>query len=253
MTIHAIVQARMSSTRLPGKVLKEILGQPMLSRQIERLRKATMIDKIIIATSNETSDDPIAQLCQQLSIPCVRGSLHDVLGRYYLASETYPSQHVVRITGDCPLIDPAIVDQVIQLHVETQADYTSNCLHQSFPDGLDIEIFTQGSLIQAYKLAKKPEEREHVTPYIYNHPEQFSQQELFYPHNLSFHRWTVDQPEDFTLVNKIYERLYPENPDFALADILQLIEQHPKLATINAQHPRNDSLLAPTTRQEVQS
>ncbi|GAA6203405.1 glycosyltransferase family protein [Thalassotalea sp. SU-HH00458] len=253
MTIHAILQARMTSTRLPGKVLKEILGQPMLSRQIERLQKASMIDKIIIATSNEPSDDPIALLCQQLCIPCVRGSLHDVLGRYYLASQTYPSQHVVRITGDCPLIDPAIVDQVIQLHLEKLADYTSNCLHQSFPDGLDIEIFTQQALIQAYQFAKKPEEREHVTPYIYNHPDQFSQRELYYPHDLSFHRWTVDQPEDFTLVNKIYEQLYPENPNFALADILRLIEQQPSLSSINAKHPRNDSLLSPTTRQEVQS
>jgi len=251
MTINAILQARMTSTRLPGKVLKEILGQPMLSRQIERLQKAKMLDEIIVATSNEESDDPIALVCSQLNIPCVRGSLHDVLARYYQASQCYPSQHIARVTGDCPLIDPAIVDQVIQLHLFSGADYTSNCLHQSFPDGLDIEVFTQTTLAQAHKHANKPEEREHVTPYIFNHPKQFTQQELYCQQDLSFHRWTVDQPEDFTLVDKIYQHLYPTNPDFALAEILKLIEQQPELTKINAQHQRNLSLLLPSSQQEV--
>jgi spore coat polysaccharide biosynthesis protein SpsF len=235
MTVNAILQARMSSTRLPGKVLKPILGKPMLVQQIERIKRSILIDNIIVATSDDSSDDEIEYLCKSLDIKCFRGSLHDVLARYYQASLAYPSEHIVRVTGDCPIIDPDIIDKVITLHIGSNADYTSNCMHPSFPDGLDTEVFTFDALESAFLNATSKDEREHVTPYIYAEKSNKICEEFRHSPNLAHLRWTVDQPEDFILIEHIYNTLYPTNPNFTFKDVLSLIEEQPQLTQINKQ------------------
>jgi spore coat polysaccharide biosynthesis protein SpsF len=253
MTVNAILQARMSSTRLPGKVLKTILGKPMLVHLIERLKRAKLIDEIIVATSNCNSDDEIERLCQSIGIKCFRGSLHDVLARYYQASLSNPSEHIVRVTGDCPVIDPEIIDDVISLHLSSEADYTSNCAEPTFPDGLDTEIFTFSALEQAFTHANTSEEREHVTPYMYDKKTQNICVELLSDTDLSHYRWTVDESSDFTLIQLIYQALYPHTPNFTLADILALIKKQPELTKINQQILRNEGLMKSEKFDECQA
>ncbi len=242
MSVNVILQARLSSTRLPGKVLKSIVNKPMLALQIERIKLAKSINKIIVATSNEQDDDAIALLCEGLNIPCFRGDLNDVLDRFYHAAEKYPSEHIVRLTGDCPLIEPTIIDQVVALHLKQKADYTSNCLIPCLPDGLDVEVFTCKALIQSWKSAKKPSEREHVTQYIRNNDEIFTLENYQYSPDLSMHRWTVDEPKDFDLVEKIYQNLYPHKTNFTMKDVLTLLSKQPDLIKINNKFNRNQGL-----------
>ncbi|MCW8834092.1 MAG: glycosyltransferase family protein [Colwellia sp.] len=242
-----ILQARMSSSRLPNKVLMPILDKPMLAHQVARLSKIKTPHKLIIATSVQPSDDAIESLCQQLKVSCFRGSLDDVLARYFHAAQAF-NQHnnvknIVRVTGDCPLIDSEIIDQVIQLYVSTKVDYCSNCAPATLPDGLDVEVFSFSALAKAAKLAKKPSEREHVTPFIRNTPELFSTTNYYHQPDLSHYRWTVDEPRDFELVTKIYQALFDKNPYFSLEDITRLIQQHPELAMINQGIIRNEGLL----------
>ena len=249
--ILIILQARMSSSRLPNKVLMPILGKPMLAHQVDRLSKLKTPHKLIIATSTQASDDPIAQLCEQLSqqhnLSCFRGPLNDVLARYYQAavkfSENKINTNIVRITGDCPLIDSEIIDKVIELFLTSNCDYCSNCTPATLPDGLDVEIFSFSALEKAYQLAKQPSEREHVTPFMRNNPQLFTIDNYNHHPDLSHYRWTVDNPEDFELITNIYQALYPNNPDFNLADILQLMQQQPELSKINQQFIRNEGLI----------
>lgn len=237
--IVAIIQARYSSSRLPGKVLKPILGRLMLSLQIERVVRSQSIDHFVVATSSDKEDEPIRQLCNELGIACFSGSLNDVLDRFYKAAAQYIPDHVIRLTGDCPLIDPQVIDSVVRLHLEKGVDYTSNINPPTFPDGLDVEIMRFSALEKAWKNAKLPSEREHVTPYIRNNKTQFSQGVLKKSEDLSGYRWTVDEADDFEFVTKVYEKLYPQKPDFLMADVLQLLKDHPGLAMINAHYERN--------------
>jgi len=238
--VLAILQARFTSTRLPGKVLKPILGRPMLLRQIERLRRSTIIDDLIVATSSERTDDAVEDLCRKNGIPCFRGSLNDVLDRFYRAAEQYGPDHVVRLTGDCPLIDPGIIDQVISVHVQGGYDYTSNTVESTYPDGLDVEVVRFTCLAQAWQEATLPSQREHVTPFIHQQPGRFKIGSVKNNVDLSSLRWTVDEPADFELVTSIYEKLYPRNPAFTTQDILVLLEKNPKLRTLNIQYGRNE-------------
>ncbi len=238
--ILAILQARMSSTRLPGKVLKPILGRPMLALQIERVLQSKKIDKLVVATSVDPTDDSIEALCRELSIPCFRGSLDDVLDRFYKAALNFQPKHIVRLTGDCPLIDPDILDELITFYLKGNYDYASNSREPTFPDGLDAEIFKFDVLEKAWKEAKLPSQREHVTSFIYQHPERFSLGIYKNAVDLSFHRWTVDYEEDFEFVSKIFEELYPKNPRFRMADILKFLELHPELVEINKKFKRNE-------------
>jgi spore coat polysaccharide biosynthesis protein SpsF len=171
--VLAILQARVSSTRLPRKVLLPILGRTMLECQLERVRASKFLDKIIVATSDQPEDSPIAELCEAGGIECYRGSLEDVLDRFYQAANQHQPKFVVRLTGDCPLLDPEILDSVIQFHIKGGFDYTSNCLEPSFPDGLDAEIMNFSTLQEIWRLAKRPIEREHVTTYILHHRVRF--------------------------------------------------------------------------------
>lgn len=242
-----ILQARTSSSRLPNKVLLPILGKPMLSHQIARLKKVKTPHQLIVATSVLASDNSIEALCKQLKINCFRGSLNDVLGRYYQAALANNPENkvknIVRVTGDCPLIDSNIIDQVIDLFSLNQVDYCSNCEPATFPDGLDVEVFSFEALKESNLLAKKPSEREHVTAFIRNNPELFKRTNYSHEPDLSHYRWTVDEPEDFDLINEIYSSLYPNKPDFTLADILDLLQQKPELTKINQQFMRNEGLI----------
>lgn len=237
--ILAVLQARVSSTRLPGKVLRPILGRPMLMLQIERLRRSRRVDRLIVATSDEPSDNPLAEICAKEGVECFRGSLADVLSRYCGAAALFRPDHVVRLTGDCPLADPAVIDQIIDLHIASGNDYTGNTLHPSFPDGLDVEVIRYGALIKADAEARLPSEREHVTPFLYKHPELFKVGELHSERNLSSYRWTVDELADFELVSAVYEALYPTKPDFSTEDILSWLQQHPQWKDHNAGYERN--------------
>ncbi|MBW4459623.1 MAG: glycosyltransferase family protein [Nodosilinea sp. WJT8-NPBG4] len=236
MTIAIIVQARMTSTRLPGKVLKPVLGKPLLAYQIERLKRVKAADNIVVATTQNDADGPIVKLCQALAVDCFRGSEQDVLARYSGAAQASQADVVVRVTSDCPLIDPEIVDQVIQVYVAQfdRYDYVSNSLQRSYPRGLDTEVFSTRALEQAHREATAPPDREHVTPFIYNHPNRYGIGQVTAAQDLSHHRWTVDTPEDFELIERMLEALYPQVPDFTLQDCLNLIDQHPDWPTINS-------------------
>ena len=220
--IVAILQARMTSSRLPGKVMKPIMGMPMIGRHIERLNRCDSLDRLVVATSRDASDDGLSAYCEGLGVRVFRGSLDDVLGRFQGAATVYGAEHVVRLTADCPLADPTVIDACVWRHIETGADYTSNTLDCSYPDGLDVEVMTAAALRAMNAEARDPYEREHVTPFLYRHPERFSIAQLVRSAPLGDHRWTVDTPDDFEFVSRVFYMLYPTNPGFEQDDILAL-------------------------------
>jgi len=240
--ILAILQARYSSSRLPGKVLKPILGTPMLALQIERILCAKKIDKLVVATSVNDADASIYNMCRSIDVDCFRGDLNNVLDRFYQAAKPNEPDYIVRLTGDCPLIDPEIVDSVIQFCLDGNYDYVSNSLKPTFPDGLDVEIFKFAALESAWQEASLPSHKEHVTPFIYLQPDRYKVSVFKNGVDLSDLRWTVDEKEDFEFVSKIYSALYNSNPRFVMKDVLQLLEIRPELAQINTKYQRNEGL-----------
>jgi spore coat polysaccharide biosynthesis protein SpsF len=220
----AILQARMSSTRLPGKVMAPVLDEPMIGRQLERLSRAARLQRIVVATSQDPSDDPLAAYCEGLGYPVFRGSLDDVLGRFMGALDAFSeADTVVRLTADCPLADPAVIDATIARHEETGADYTSNTpAVRTFPHGLDTEVMGRSALEAAWREAKDPYEREHVTPFIYRRPERFRIASLSRAPSLAHLRWTVDVPEDLAFVREVYAQLYPAHPAFTSDEVVAL-------------------------------
>lgn len=242
--VIAVLQARASSARLPGKVLKPILDEPMLARQIERIRRAGKVDRMIVCTSTDASDDPIEVLCEKLRVDWYRGSLDNVLDRVYQSVKALHPKLVIRLTADCPLTDPELIDRMIDYQMKNGFDYLSNGngVTPTFPDGLDVEIMSYDTLEKAWKNATKKAELEHVTYYIYTHPSEFKIGAYTQSVDHSSLRWTVDEAKDFELVTKIYETLYPIKPAFTTNDILSLLEKHPELRTFNTQHKRNEGL-----------
>jgi spore coat polysaccharide biosynthesis protein SpsF len=231
--VVCIIQARLGSTRLPGKVLKPILGEPMLVWDVTRARRARLVDEIVIATTEHSQDDAIVDLCQSQGWLFWRGSEDDVLDRYYQAASTFQADIIVRITSDCPLIDPNVIDFAIASHRSSAplVDYTSNATMRSYPRGLDVEVFNRDALERAWR-EDHSAWREHVTPYIYHHPEMFRLQTVQNPVDYSHHRWTVDTPEDLALIEKIYQHF--GHGDFTWQGVLALLEQHPDWVEINA-------------------
>jgi spore coat polysaccharide biosynthesis protein SpsF len=230
----AIIQARMSSTRLPGKVLRPILGRPMLGRHLDRLRRARRIDRLVLATSREPSDDPIAAFGKSESVPVYRGSLNDVLDRFHGALEEFgPADNVIRLTADCPLADWRVIDACVDLHEREEGDYTSNAIKRTFPDGLDVEVMKSAALERAFAEARAGDEREHVTAYIYRHPGLFHLVHLVQPRDLGALRWTVDTPADFAMVSAVYAALLESEPDFSQQDVLDLLARAPEIAALN--------------------
>ncbi len=235
--ILTVIQARISSTRLPGKVLMPVLGQPLLIRMIERVKKAKLIGELVIATSTNADDDIIERLCFKENINCYRGHLTDLLDRHYKAAIKYNADAVVKIPSDCPLIDPKIIDRVLQYYIDhEELDYVSNLHPATYPDGNDVEIFSFKALEHAWRDATKDFEREHTTPFFWEHNDTFKIGNVIWETGLDLStslRFTIDYKEDFDFITRVYEALYPKNPDFGLNDILKLLEQQPEIIEIN--------------------
>ena len=236
--IVAFIQAHMSSTRLPGKVLLPIAGRPMLWHVWWRLSQAEALDNVVVVTGDRSSDDPIVRFCAQNDIPCFRGSEDDLLDRYYQAAKAYGADVVVRITADCPLIDPQVVDEVIGVFLKGGYDCVCTNAPPTFPDGVGAEVFSFEALERAWREAEWQSEREHVTPYIRKHPELFRIGNVTHGEDLSSMRWTVDEPQDLEFVRAVYEHL--ESMSFGMADVLDVLKRHPELMEINVGVGRNE-------------
>lgn len=241
-SVVAIVQARMGSTRLPGKVLSDLAGAPMLQRQLERVQRATTLDQIVVATSDDSSDDPIAELCVQLGVPVFRGDLNDVLSRFAGAISEFKPETVVRITADCPLMSPSVIDSVVNAFKEADVDYLSNTLQPTFPDGVDVEVVRADVLLDLSATSTDLAEREHVTLGVYRQPEKYAVANFAGDVDLSDLRWTVDNPGDFEFVQWVYQQLLPHNPQFDIDDVLALLESNPGRSRTSADSKRNAAL-----------
>jgi len=229
--ITAIIQARMRSTRLPNKVLLPLGGKTILENVVERARRAKLIDQVVLATSKEPADDVIADLCAKKGISCFRGSENDVLGRFYQAALAYKAENICRLTADCPLIDPAIIDKAAQEFLSGHYDYVSTS-HPvaTYPDGFDTWIFSFAALEQCWREAKLPSEREHVTSYIWNHPEKFKISSVKNEVDLSAHRLTIDEPADYELLKLVVAKV----KDLNLENVVQFLETNAEAKKINA-------------------
>lgn len=234
MKTVAIIQARMGSTRLPGKVLMKLQDKSVLEHVVERVKQADLLDEIVVATTTSPEDDVLATEATRYGVRVYRGSSDNVLSRYYEAAKEVEAQVVVRITSDCPLIDPAIIDHVIDTYHHTTNQVVTNVgtnpSERTFPRGLDVEVFSFEALAAAYLQATKEYEREHVTPLIYD-----QNQILCYINEIDYsqHRWTLDTPEDLALISEIYTHLYHGRHDFYLNDIIRLFKEKPRLFDIN--------------------
>ncbi len=237
--IVTVIQARSGSTRLPGKVMMDILGHPLLIRMVERVQQSKLAGTIVIATTTESSDDVIEHLCKDQNLHCYRGSRDDLLDRHYQAGLLYDADAVVKIPSDCPLIDPLIIDKVLQYYLDNDFDFVSNLHPATYPDGNDVEVMSWKTIEKAWRNASRTLEREHTTPYIWENPEQFKIANVAWEAGQDYsmsHRWTIDYPEDFTFIKTVYEHLYPAKRDFNLQDILALTDQNPDIYAINAKY-----------------
>lgn len=228
----------MTSTRLPGKVLMEVMDRPMLDYEVGRIRRARRIDRIAIATTTNATDDPVADFAAREGLDLHRGPEADVLSRIAETAERFggAGDLVVRFTADCPLIDPAVIDMVIERATAEDGpfDYTTNAIPRSWPIGLDLEVVRREALDIAAREATDSYDREHVTPFLYRNPDRFSLAHLPAPEPLSHHRWTLDEPADFKLISGVLEALHPSNPDFGYRDVLALLTRRPELAALNS-------------------
>lgn len=243
--IYAIIQARMGSTRLPGKVMMDLCGSPVIEHVVNRLKKSNLIDKIIIATSHDSNNQLIIDFCKERGIDYFVGNEDDVLDRYYQAAINFQIKDddlIIRITSDCPLIDSFVVDKVIEEHVSNNNDYTTNVLDCTYPDGLDCEVFNFSTLKDAWINANLSSQREHVTLYIRDNPEKFKLGNVKNDVDLSDLRWTLDEQEDFIFINEVYKNLYINNSFFTMDDVLNLINEKPELLEINSKFTRNEGL-----------
>ena len=228
----AILQARMGSQRLPGKILRDLCGEPMMARVVARARRAKTLDEVVVATTTLPGDDAVEKLAAERGWPLYRGSPDDLTDRYYQAARLHRAETVVRITCDCPMIEPEIVDRTVSLFKDSKADYVSNGLPpRTFPRGLDTEVFSFAALERAWREDKNPAWREHATPYLYRHPELFKLSGLAHDSDHSNMRWTVDTPEDMAFVTKIYEAFGHDR--FTWMEALSLLEKHPDWLEIN--------------------
>jgi len=229
-----IVQARMGSTRLPGKVLKQVCGRTLLEHQMERMRRARSLAEVVVATSTSPGDDTVEDVLRSRGLAVWRGPEQDVLARYAGAATAFGADPVVRMTMDCPLIDPKVIDQVVGTYLAGGFDLVANNLEPTFPHGLDLEVFSLSALETADREAATPFEREHVTPFIRDRPERFRLGNVRSPRDLHHLRWTVDYPEDLELVRIVYEELYRDGESFTTEEILALLERRPEITSINA-------------------
>lgn len=244
MKVVGIVQARMGSTRLPGKVLEVLADKPALLHMLERVSRSLTLNELWVATSTSSKDDALVEAIERAGYSVFRGSEDDVLGRFYELAKARHAEVVVRLTGDCPLHDPEVIDQVVQAFLKAypQYNYASNVIPPSYPDGLDVEVFSFAALEEAYRTCTDPLEREHVTLGIHCQYYPTSRPQILNvvgPADFSHLRWTLDTPEDLTLIQALYRRLYPEKPNFSWWDVLALITREPELFFINQKLERN--------------
>ena len=236
----AIIQARMGATRLPGKVLKPLGGSSVLGNVLTRVKECSRLDRIIVATTDAPADDVVAAESRKFGAGCFRGSEQDVLSRYYGAAQMAEAEVVIRVTADCPLYDGTLLDRMLAVFHRVNKDttlpldYMSNVLERTFPRGLDTEIFTFAALERAHREAKQRHEREHVTPYLYHHPELFRLRSFKSDTNLSTHRWTLDTPEDWQFIEEVYQSLCRNGQIFSTAAVLKLLNERPELTNLNA-------------------
>ena len=249
--VVAIIQARMGSTRLPGKVLRMLAGKPMLAQEIERVKESKKIDSLVLATSDQSQDDPVAALGESAGVKVFRGSEQDVLERYYLAAKVAGATVVVRLTGDCPLHDPKVIDEVIEHFLAEGLDYTY--IPTNYPEGVDTEVFSFKALEQAWKDARLPSEREHVTPYIRNHPELFKvgKEWTIEEGNYAGMHWSVDTSQDFAFDEEVYKRWYREGQIFHKEEVLKLLQEEPELLEINKGGTGYEGLAQSVTEDEL--
>jgi spore coat polysaccharide biosynthesis protein SpsF (cytidylyltransferase family) len=242
MKIVAILQARCSSSRLPNKVMLNILGKPMIQQQIERLNKSKLINEIVVATSTDETDNRLVSLCQKLKQPVFRGDLSNVLDRFYQTAVHSNADIVIRLTGDCPLTDPELIDVVIKKHLQELNDYTSNIELETYPDGLDVEVMNMSVLKEAWQKATLKSEKEHVTTYIRKN-NKFKKGNVLSHVKMSHYRWTVDETVDFEFVKRVYERLGQGGKYFDTKEIYDLLVSEPELTAINSDIVRNEGFL----------
>lgn len=240
MKVLALIQARMGSTRLPKKVLMDLEGRSVLEHVALRVNNSKFVNETVVVTTINTEDLEIVKLCSNKELRVFCGSEDDVLDRFFQCAKLIKPEHVVRVTADCPMIDPDIIDRVIEKHLISGADYTSNVLKETFPDGEDVEVFKFTALKKAWESSSLKSEREHVTPYIRNHPEYFKLDNLESDSNLSDKRWTLDNQEDYDFIKKVFAELYSCNKLFGMNDILKLLEQNNWLEDINKHIGRNE-------------
>ncbi len=238
MTTVAVIQARMRSVRLPGKVLAEVQGAPLLAHVVNRARRAEALDAVVVATSTDQADDGIARFCREAGIDLFRGSCDDVLDRYHDAAQLFGADVIVRLTADCPLTDPEVIDRVVRAFQEGSLDYVSNTLVCTYPDGLDVEVFSRECLVRAWRQARLNSDREHVTSYIVNHPNLFRLACVRNDVDLSAMRWTVDHSEDLEFIRQVYSQCGPAH--FGMAAVLALLDRQPALREINRGFERNE-------------
>jgi spore coat polysaccharide biosynthesis protein SpsF len=229
-----IVQARTGSTRLPGKVLAQVCGKTLLEHQMERMLRARSLAEVVVATSTMSTDDAVERVARSRGWAVWRGPEQDVLARYAGAAAAFAADPVVRMTMDCPLIDPAVIDRVVHTHLGGNWDLVANNLEPTFPHGLDLEVISLSALETAHREAATPFEREHVSPFIRDHPERFRLGNVRSPRDLHHLRWTVDYPEDLDFVRVVYEALYRDGDFFTTEDVLALLDRRPEIAAINA-------------------
>lgn len=239
MKVVIVAQARMSSTRLPGKVMLPLAGAPLLSRFIERVRRSKYGANVVVATTQASVDDAVVERCEHDGVLVVRGHDTDLLDRHYQAAVATFADVIVKIPTDCPLIDPTVIDTVIDAHVAQMGnvDFTSNLHPATYPDGNDVEVMSADILRRAWAQARKPHEREHTTPWMWDANPAVRCQNVLWQGGKDMsmtHRWTIDYPEDYVFIRSVYEALYPAMPTFGLTDILAFLERHPEVAAMNA-------------------
>lgn len=225
----AIVQVRSGSSRLPAKALRPLAGEPMILRLLERVQRSEALDRVVVATTSDPADDPLAEILEAWSYTVRRGPVDDVLTRFLQVVEEFRPDTVVRLTGDNPLVDPDVIDMVVREHREHGADYTSNSRIRSFPYGLDVECVSRESLLAVNSLDLTAEEREHVTLGIYSRPETFTVHQVTQLEDQSVLRWSVDYPIDFEFVSAVYDELYANKPAFGQVDVLELLQRRPEM------------------------
>jgi|TARA_Y100000310_G_scaffold93927_1_gene91508 spore coat polysaccharide biosynthesis protein SpsF len=242
--IAGIIAARMSSSRLPGKVLLKICGKTALELMIERVKRSKTIDKIIIATSTNKQDDFIEKICKEIEIECIRGPEEDLLSRYKIVSDKIKPCIIVKMGADSILIDPLVIDHVVNTFLNGDYDYVSNYgIPKTYPEGCTVDVYTSDTLNEVFQEAKKPSEREHISPFMWNKPEKYRFFRVDYKKDLSNYRLSLDYYEDFLVIKSIFESLYPKNPNFTLEDVIAWLDSNPGIAKLNSHISPSEGIL----------